>query len=101
MDSLFRAHRPSLNSDLATARVIHQFESPIIERPSALQNFINTPAQKIIAEEVVQSLLGEIKKAYASILEEKEEHIFQLKEEVADLKTLVCVLEGEVKRLSH
>ncbi len=44
-------------------------------------------------------LLNELKKAYTQILQEKEEQIFQLKEEVADLKTLVRVLESENDRL--
>lgn len=44
-------------------------------------------------------LLSELKKAYTSILQEKEEQILQLKEEVADLKTLVRVLEDENERL--
>lgn len=46
-----------------------------------------------------QSLLNEIKKAYSLILQEKEEQILQLKEEVADLKTLVRVLEDENSRI--
>lgn len=46
-----------------------------------------------------QSLLNEIKKAYSLVLQEKEEQILQLKEEVADLKTLVRVLEDETVRL--
>lgn len=44
-------------------------------------------------------LLAELKRAYALILQEKEEQILQLKEEVADLKTLVRVLEAENDRL--
>lgn len=47
-----------------------------------------------------QALLNEIKKAYSLILQEKEEQILQLKEEVADLKTLVRVLESENSRLN-
>lgn len=129
MDSLFRAHRPSLISDSASSS-IHQFEDDLTDgfandakpltssniEKSPLQTFISTAAppvleksdkiektlnQKILADEIVESLLGEIKKAYASVLGEKEEQILQLKEEVADLKTLVCVLEGEVERLKH
>lgn len=46
-----------------------------------------------------QALLNEIKKAYSLILQEKEEQILQLKEEVADLKTLVRVLEDDNNRL--
>ena len=48
-----------------------------------------------------QALLGEIKKAYSLVLQEKEELILQLKEEVADLKTLVRVLEEENTRLTN
>jgi hypothetical protein len=48
-----------------------------------------------------QGLLNEIKKAYSLILQEKEEQILQLKEEVADLKTLVRVLEEENGRLKR
>ncbi len=44
-------------------------------------------------------LLGELKKAYAQILQEREEQIINLKEEVVDLKTLVRVLESENDRL--
>lgn len=48
-----------------------------------------------------QGLLNEIKKAYSLILQEKEEQILQLKEEVADLKTLVRVLEDENNRVNN
>lgn len=48
-----------------------------------------------------QGLLNEIKKAYSLVLQEKEEQILQLKEEVADLKTLVRVLEDENLRLKN
>lgn len=47
----------------------------------------------------VQALLTEIKKAYALILQEKEAQIVQLKNEVADLRTLVRVLEDENSRI--
>lgn len=46
-----------------------------------------------------QGLLNEIKKAYSLILQEKEEQILQIKDEVADLKTLVRVLEDDNLRL--
>jgi hypothetical protein len=48
-----------------------------------------------------QGLLNEIKKAYSLILQEKEEQILQLKEEVADLKTLVRVLEEDNNRIKN
>jgi hypothetical protein len=44
-------------------------------------------------------VLEELKKAYLASLQSKEEQIFQLKEEVSDLKTLVRVLESENERL--
>jgi hypothetical protein len=49
---------------------------------------------------VANRLLNELKKAYSQILQEKEEQLLQLKEEQADLKTLVRVLEAENERLS-
>ena len=45
-------------------------------------------------------LLGEIKRAYMTILQEKEEQIVALKHELADLNTLVRALERENQRLS-
>ena len=51
--------------------------------------------------QTTQGLLNEIKKAYSLILQEKEEQILQLKEEVADLKTLVRVLEDENNRMKN
>lgn len=44
-------------------------------------------------------LLNELKRAYMSILQEKEEQLIQLKEEVSDLKTLVRVLEDDNERM--
>jgi len=44
-------------------------------------------------------LLNELKKAYSLILQEKEEQVLQIREEVADLRTLVRVLESENERL--
>lgn len=44
-------------------------------------------------------LVEELKKAYSQILLEKEEQILQLKEEIADLRTLAQVLESENERL--
>lgn len=51
--------------------------------------------------EVANRLLTELKKAYSQILQEKENQILHLKEEVADLKTLVRVLEAENERLNQ
>ena len=46
-----------------------------------------------------QEMLNELKKAYRVILQEKEEQVLLLKDEVADLRTLVGVLEEENTRL--
>ncbi len=51
--------------------------------------------------QTTQGLLNEIKKAYSLILQEKEEQILQLKDEVADLKTLVRVLEEDNARVKN
>lgn len=44
-------------------------------------------------------LLDELKKAYTFILQEKEEQVGQLRDEIADLRTLVNVLERENQML--
>lgn len=44
--------------------------------------------------------LNELKRAYSLILQEKEEHVLILKDEIADLQTLVKVLERDNNRLS-
>ena len=54
-------------------------------------------AQEFLA--ITHELVGEIKKAFSLVLQEKEKQILQLKEEVTDLKTLVRVLEDENARL--
>lgn len=60
-----------------------------------------TPNQAIASFSSLQKneVLEELKKAYLASLQSKEEQIFQLKEEVADLKTLVRVLESDNERL--
>lgn len=45
------------------------------------------------------TIIEELKKAYLASMQSKEEQIFQLKEEVSDLKTLVRVLESDNERL--
>lgn len=58
--------------------------------------------KKIESNEAVFStanqLLDELKKSYMYILQEKESQIIQLRSEVSDLKTLVRVLEDEVRK---
>ncbi len=49
----------------------------------------------------VQLLVGELKKAYSTILQEKDQQILQLRDEVTDLQTLARVLEEENERLKN
>lgn len=86
------------------------YRPPVTVAPPPQQNS-NRKVEKPVQTPIVQTavaqnndsmthhLLAEIKKAYAVILQEKEEQIIQLKEEVSDLKTLVRVLEDENLRL--
>lgn len=46
-----------------------------------------------------RELIEELKKAYMSSLHDKEEQILTLKQQIADLKTLVMFLEKEVSRV--
>lgn len=64
-------------------------------KPIAINQNISTEKTETGRNE----MLDELKKAYLSVLQSKEEQIFQLKEEVSDLKTLVKVLESELERL--
>ena len=65
----------------------------------AIQPPQTSPDEPILA--AANRLLTELKKAYTQILQEKEEQIMHLKEEQADLKTLIRVLEAENERLSR
>ncbi len=60
-------------------------------------------AASVVADEplltATSKLLNELKQAYTLILQEKEGQILYLKEEIADLKTLVRALEGDNARL--
>ena len=63
----------------------------------------STPTQEPLGPflTAAQEMLGELKKAYRVILQEKEEQVLLLKDEVADLRTLVGVLEEENERLKN
>lgn len=54
-----------------------------------------------ILSPLLDQMNRELKKAYSATLQEKEEQIIILKEQVADLKTLINFLEAENKRLSE
>lgn len=69
--------------------------------PEMTLGAVSTVNASQVTDQTVERLLGEVKKAYAIILQEKEEQIIQLKEEVADLKTLARVFEEENDRLKR
>jgi len=91
-EPLESSHRPSQESEVVTdpkelhLKALSQLNQKSKDEP------ILTAANR---------LLSELKKAYTQILQEKEEQILDLKAEVADLKTLVRVLEGENERLQR
>jgi len=73
---------------------------PAKEAGSQLDHFQiqENPSSPILA--TANNLLNELKRAYVLILQQKEEQIVELKEESADLKTLVRVLESENDKLN-
>lgn len=106
-----REHRPSLISDesqmgagnntgknFPNGRVIDERKSTTKEISERIAQVGQNDEPILTA---ANKLLTELKKAYTQILHEKEEQIFQLKEEVSDLKTLVRVLETENLRLKN
>lgn len=103
-----RVHRPSQESEFALVGAHHGMMKGY-DTMSASSKDEEMKAQdldkamKANKDEPIltaaNKLLNELKKAYTQILQEKEEQIFQLKDEVTDLKTLVRVLESENERL--
>lgn len=85
-------HRPSpsISDD---SLVSAQFNQPTVTEAT----LVKSGEEPILT--AANRLLTELKKAYTQILQEKEEQILHLREEVADLKTLVRVLEGENERV--
>lgn len=99
------------------SNVVHSSTIPSDKRPIQEQDF--SLAKKIQSEgnfsqaafyqdadsvlkpaftrEVYNRIIFDLKKAYATILAEKDDQILKLKEEVSNLKTLVRILEAEGK----
>jgi hypothetical protein len=96
--------------DAPAESVFKDSHSHLTERPVTMQNEYSNkalPANESIDNltthpmvEAANRMLDELKKAYMLILQEKEEQILQLKEEIADLRTLARVLETENHRLN-
>ena len=72
-------------------------EAPLSQAP-AEELAVETAAASEPIISSASKLLGELKRAYTNILQEKEEQIIHLKAEVSDLKTLVRVLEDDNER---
>lgn len=103
-----RTHRPSQESEISlmgapqVKPVVPATPPPPAVATPAIMPKIQTQVNKdepILT--AANKLLNELKKAYSLILQEKEEQILQLKSELADLKTLVRVLESENDRLKN
>jgi hypothetical protein len=98
-------HRPSQAispSPLKTLAETPKEKTTVRQSPPKLETVSLSAKQNdesILA--AANRLLTELKKAYTQILQEKEEQILSLKSELADLKTLVRVLETENDRLSR
>ncbi len=71
--------------------------APIKTLEESVVNVASTSSEPIFS--AANRLVEELKKAYSLILKEKEEQLLQLKEEIADLRTLAQVLESENDRL--
>ncbi len=95
-------HRPSLRSEVQTKSARISQENA---QMSALQNsHFQQPAHIEASESVITAanrLLTDLKKAYTQVLHEKENQIQSLKQELADIKTLVKVLEFENDKLRN
>jgi hypothetical protein len=104
-----RVHRPSQVSDLTLVGAHHgmmkgndtmpEFSNEDSKPELGPQDKKNQHSKDEPILTAANKLLNELKKAYTLILQEKEEQIFQLKDEVSDLKTLVRVLESENERI--
>lgn len=111
-----RVHRPSQESDQYSAEggvnaavgahqgmMMKGNETMSASKDDTRAQDLQEKTAKINKDEPIltaaNKLLNELKRAYTQILQEKEEQIFQLKDEVSDLKTLVRVLESENERL--
>jgi hypothetical protein len=93
----------SVTSATQTAPVIEHAAMPVAMTPPSKSQAVPTPpiSDDARALEMANHLVSELKSAYVLILQEKEEQILLLKEETADLKTLVRILESENQRLKN
>jgi hypothetical protein len=108
MGSYQRLHRPSQGKQVEDSLVSSPYDPRTIKEmapsfgsgpPAHTEATLSKTGEEPILT-AANRLLTELKKAYTQILQEREEQILHLKEEVADLKTLVRVLESENDRLN-
>ncbi len=83
-------HRPSQKSEVQNKSA--SFTAPPANQNTELGESVITAANR---------LLSDLKKAYTQVLQEKEAQIQDLRQEIADIKTLVKVLESENNRLRN
>ena len=83
-------HRPSLRSDVQTKSASFATNQHAQTQNQEMGESVITAANR---------LLSDLKKAYTQVLQEKEAQIQDLRQESADLKTLIKVLESENNRL--
>lgn len=98
-------HRPSLNSDVQPKPAAYP-KSTSAQVQSPEHHLVNQAAAAAAdgGESVITAanrLLTDLKKAYTQVLQEKETQIQSLKQEIADLNTLVKVLEFENEKLRN
>ncbi len=87
---------PTIQASVQSA--VQEIEPVNVSHTSVTNNGGATMADEPLIT-TTSKLLNELKQAYTLILQEKEEQILHLKEEIADLKTLVRVLESDNARL--
>jgi hypothetical protein len=97
----YRPLANTMGSIVSEAAPFFAFQSQAESAPAAKPAPIPAPNVEEPVLAAANRLLTELKKAYSQILHDKEEQVLHLREELADLKTLVRVLESENDRLSR
>lgn len=101
-----RVHRPSRKSEIALVGAHQGMMKNMAssELKSAASYFVEVPTESLSNRDepvllAASKLLQELKSAYLQVLKEKDEELLALKEEVADLKTYVHILEDQNTKL--
>lgn len=101
-------HRPSLRSDAQPKSAPHQKtvsaqalspEHHLANQVASANAVTHDGGESVIT--AANRLLTDLKKAYTQVLQEKETQIQALKQEAADLNTLIKVLEFENEKLRN